>query len=110
MLPLLETYWPLLVAALVFGVVVAWFRFASNRKTRVEADRRDVLDHHATGLAPARRAARLCLRPFSRSEPRVGASVLHCRFVRGFVAVTDLLLGVPALDGFLLPPPFFACP
>ena len=52
MLPLLETYWPLLVAALVFGVVVAWFLFASNRKTRVEADRRDVLDE---GAAPAQR-------------------------------------------------------
>ena len=52
MLPLLETYWPLLVAALIFGIVIAWFLFASSRKTRVQADRRDVLDE---GAPPAQR-------------------------------------------------------
>ena len=52
MLPLFETYWPLLVTALAIGVIIAWFLFASNRKTRVKSDRRDVLD---AGAAPAAR-------------------------------------------------------
>lgn len=52
MLPLLETYWPLLVVALILGVVIAWFLFASSRRTQVRSDRRDVLDE---GAAPAAR-------------------------------------------------------
>ena len=52
MIPLLETYWPLLVAALAIGILVAWFLLRANRKTRVTVDRRDVLDE---GAAPAAR-------------------------------------------------------
>ena len=52
MIPLLETYWPLLVAALAIGILVAWFMLRANRKTRVSVDKRDVLDE---GAAPAAR-------------------------------------------------------
>lgn len=49
---LLQTYWPLIVAALVIGVAVAWFVFSASRKTRVTGTSRDVLDE---GAAPAQR-------------------------------------------------------
>ena len=32
---LLQTYWPLIVAALLLGLVVAWYLFSASRKTRV---------------------------------------------------------------------------
>lgn len=44
---LVETYWPLLLVALLIGLAVAWFLFRANRKTRVQVDRRDVLDEGA---------------------------------------------------------------
>ncbi len=49
---LLQTYWPLIVAALVFGLAIAWYVFHSSRKTRVSGTSRDVLDD---GAAPAER-------------------------------------------------------
>jgi len=52
MMPLFETYWPLLLIALVTGLAVAWFLFRANRRTKVTLDRGDVLDD---GAAPAAR-------------------------------------------------------
>ncbi len=52
MLPLLETYWPYLLVAFGIGLLLAWFLFAANRKTRVTSEKRDVLDE---GAAPAAR-------------------------------------------------------
>ena len=52
MMPLLEIYWPYLLAALFIGLALAWLLFAANRKTRVTSDKRDVLDE---GAAPAAR-------------------------------------------------------
>ena len=49
---LLQTYWPLIVAALLLGLVIAWYLFNSSRKTRVTSTSRDVLDD---GAAPAQR-------------------------------------------------------
>lgn len=49
---LLQTYWPLIVAALVLGLAVAWYVFNASRKTRVTGTSRDVLDE---GAAPAER-------------------------------------------------------
>ncbi|KWV94248.1 MULTISPECIES: hypothetical protein [unclassified Erythrobacter] len=49
---LIQTYWPMIVAALVLGVAVAWFVFSTSRKTRVTGTSRDVLDE---GAAPAER-------------------------------------------------------
>jgi predicted flap endonuclease-1-like 5' DNA nuclease len=49
---LLQTYWPLIVAALVVGLVIAWYVFSASRKTRVTSTSRDVLDE---GAAPAER-------------------------------------------------------
>lgn len=49
---LLETYWPVLVAALVIGIVIAWYIFVASRRTRVETDKTDVLDE---GKGPAAR-------------------------------------------------------
>ena len=47
---LLQTYWPLIVAALVLGLAVAWYVFNASRKTRITGTSRDVLDE---GAAPA---------------------------------------------------------
>ena len=52
MTELLATYWPLLVAALVVGLVIAWYLFSASRKTRVTGTSGDVLDE---GAAPAER-------------------------------------------------------
>ncbi len=49
---LLETYWPLIVGALVLGLAIAWYILRASRRTRVTGDRRDVLDE---GMAPAER-------------------------------------------------------
>ena len=49
---LLQTYWPLIVAALVLGLAVAWYVFNASRKTRITGTSRDVLDE---GAAPAER-------------------------------------------------------
>ena len=49
---LLQIYWPLIVAALLAGLVIAWYVFHSSRKTRVTRTRGDVLDE---GAAPAQR-------------------------------------------------------
>lgn len=50
MTEMLETYWPLIVGALVFGLVIAWYAFHASRRTRVTGASRDVLDE---GAAPA---------------------------------------------------------
>lgn len=53
MMELVAANWWLIVIALVIGVVVAWWVFAANRKTRVVRETpRDVLEE---GAAPARR-------------------------------------------------------
>ena len=49
---LLQTYWPLIVAALLLGLVIAWYLFSASRKTRVSGTSGDVLDE---GAAPAQR-------------------------------------------------------
>ncbi|HCB77997.1 MAG TPA: hypothetical protein DEP68_04370, partial [Erythrobacter sp.] len=49
---LLQTYWPLIVAALLVGLVIAWYVFGASRRTRVTGTSRDVLDE---GAAPAER-------------------------------------------------------
>lgn len=49
---LLQTYWPLIVAALVVGVAIAWYVFHASRRTRITGTSRDVLDE---GAAPAER-------------------------------------------------------
>lgn len=52
MTELLQTYWPAIVLALVVGLVIAWYVFRANRKTRVTGTLHDVLDE---GAAPAER-------------------------------------------------------
>lgn len=44
---LLAEHWILLAIALVIGLVVAWFLFHTNRRTRVTGASRDVLDEGA---------------------------------------------------------------
>jgi predicted flap endonuclease-1-like 5' DNA nuclease len=39
--------WWLLVAALILGLVVAWWIFVASRRTKVQLDRRDTLDEGA---------------------------------------------------------------
>ncbi|XUU60485.1 hypothetical protein ACRAQ6_13135 [Erythrobacter sp. HA6-11] len=48
---LLATYWPYLLIAFLIGLAIAWFAFASNRKTSIKREdsaRKDVLDEGAT--------------------------------------------------------------
>jgi predicted flap endonuclease-1-like 5' DNA nuclease len=52
MIELVQTNWPLLVVALLLGIVVAWWIFVASRRTKVSRDRRDVLDE---GAGPAAR-------------------------------------------------------
>ncbi len=52
MIELIQSNWPLLVAALLLGIIVAWWIFVASRRTRVARDRRDVLDE---GAGPAAR-------------------------------------------------------
>lgn len=47
---LLAQYWALILVALIIGIVVAWFVFAANRKTRVVSAAKD-----GDGEEPARR-------------------------------------------------------
>ena len=49
---LLQIYWPLIVAALVVGLALAWYLFHASRRTRITSTRTDVLDE---GAAPAQR-------------------------------------------------------
>lgn len=67
MIELLEANWVLAVAALVIGLLVAWYVFHASRKTRVTGARRDVLDE---GAAPAERnRALMDAAPASGSGP-----------------------------------------
>lgn len=53
MMQMVETWWPLFVIALLLGIAVAWWTFASSRRTRViDRNAADVLDE---GAAPAAR-------------------------------------------------------
>mgnify|MGYP002777017879 CR=1 FL=1 len=60
MTALAQTYWPVLVAALAIGLIVAWYLFHATRRTRVGGTARDVLDE---GAAPAARNAALIEAP-----------------------------------------------
>ena len=44
---ILQEYWPLVVIALVLGIIIAWWIFSGGRKTRVETTKGDVLDEGA---------------------------------------------------------------
>lgn len=53
MMQMVETWWPLFVVALLLGIAIAWWIFASSRKTQVrDHSAADVLDE---GVAPAAR-------------------------------------------------------
>lgn len=52
MTELVQANWPLFVIALLIGIAVAWYIFVAARRTRVETDKRDVMDEDA---APASR-------------------------------------------------------
>jgi predicted flap endonuclease-1-like 5' DNA nuclease len=63
---LVSQNWWLLVAALVLGLVVAWWIFVASRRTKVELDRRDTLDE---GADRARRNQALIDAPVSQVPP-----------------------------------------
>jgi len=77
MTELLQANWPLVVAALVIGIVVAWWIFVAMRRTKVETDRSDVLDE---GKGPAGRnqalidAAPAAESPLVTPEPALAAA------------------------------------
>lgn len=102
---LLGQYWGLILAALVIGVVVAWFVFAANRKTTVERTA-DAVDETA---APARRNQALIDAPPAAAVPNappapVSAAPAPAPAPAGISSVDDLtrLKGVgPKLSALL---------
>lgn len=51
MMQLVEANWAVLLAALLLGVLVAWWVYLGRRRTRVIRERRDVLDEGADPAA-----------------------------------------------------------
>lgn len=51
MMQLVEANWPILLAALLLGIAVAWWIYFGRRRARVTGDRRDVLDEGADAAA-----------------------------------------------------------
>ena len=70
---LLQTYWPLIVAALLVGLVIAWYVFGASRRTRVTGASRDVLDE---GAAPAERNKALIDSAPAATPPAVSQPLL----------------------------------
>lgn len=69
---LLLQNWGLILAALIIGIVVAWWLFAANRKTRVQtSDKPDSLDENA---APAARNQALIDTPAATPQPAAAAA------------------------------------
>lgn len=74
---LLAENWILLAIALVIGLVVAWFLFRTNRRTRVTGASRDVLDEGAeraqrnSALVDSAPAARRDADPAPAAAPEV---------------------------------------
>lgn len=52
MIEVIEANWPLVLAAFLIGLLIAWYVFQASRKTRVTSESKDVLDE---GAAPAAR-------------------------------------------------------
>ena len=77
MMELAQANWPLLVAALVIGLLVAWWIFVAMRRTKVDTDTSDVLDE---GKGPANRnqalidAPAAAEAPSAAPEPKVDAA------------------------------------
>lgn len=76
---LLAENWILLAIALVIGLVVAWFLFRTNRRTRVTGASKDVLDEGAeraqrnSALVDSAPAARRDADPTPAAAPAAGA-------------------------------------
>lgn len=51
MMELVEANWPVLLTALLIGLLVAWWIYFGRRRTRVTGERRDVLDEGADPAA-----------------------------------------------------------
>ena len=83
---LLQTYWPLIVAALLLGLVIAWYLFNSSRKTRVTSTSRDVLDD---GAAPAQRNKAL-IDSAPAATPMQPAAGVQLKQIYGAVAGAQL--------------------
>lgn len=74
MIELMEANWPVLLAAVLLGLAVAWFAFAATRRTRIETERRDVLDD---GAAPTQRNQALIDAPPVAAAPPTVAPALQ---------------------------------
>ncbi len=66
---LIEAYWPILLVALLIGLIVAWWIFVATRRAKVSGDRRDVLDEGADPAA--RNQALIDAPPASTAQPVV---------------------------------------
>lgn len=70
MMQIVEAWWPLFLIALVLGIAIAWWLFASSRRTTVtDRSGRDVLDE---GAAPAaRNQALIDSAPAAAAQPPI---------------------------------------
>ncbi|MDN3644807.1 hypothetical protein QWY75_01155 [Pontixanthobacter aestiaquae] len=68
MMELAQANWPLLVAALVIGLLAAWWIFVAMRRTKVDTDTSDVLDE---GKGPANRNQALIDAPAAAETPPI---------------------------------------
>ena len=117
MYEMVEANWLLILLAFLIGLAIAWYIFNVRRKTRVTADRRDVLDE---GAARARRNQALLDAPprsgddnpeISRktstepiavrpiAEPPGTASIPTPGAVLGAETIVNLAAGAPAVIG-----------
>lgn len=115
MIEMIEANWLLILLAFLIGVAIAWYVFNVRRRTRVQADRRDVLDDGAerarrnqalvdapatpatSSVPPAPQAATV-----SRDEdfsPRATASLVTPGAVIGAETVANLAAHQPEAIG-----------
>lgn len=115
MIELLEANWLLILLAFLIGLAIAWYVFNVRRRTRVQADRRDVLDEGAERAtrnqalvdAPARPAteppapppAEVQTAPAEEFSPRGTASIVTPGAIIGAETVANLAAHQPEAIG-----------
>ena len=117
MYELVEANWLLILIAFLIGVAIAWYVFNVRRRTRVTADRRDVLDE---GAARARRNQAFLDAPTQPVDkladlgPKIGDGPISVRpaadppgmaslpipgAIAGGETIANLIAGTPAVIG-----------
>jgi predicted flap endonuclease-1-like 5' DNA nuclease len=84
MMELIEANWPLIVLAVLIGLVIAWYVFSASRKTRVTGEQTDVLDEGAKPAA--RNQALIDSAPAAQTLDDVGADTAKAPVIAGAAA------------------------